>query len=144
MKRGKSKSPQRRTHNPGTGMDEIMDTFQGMIDGVVDRFLDRVFNTPSNPGINLPPPKTKTKAKTKPSPPPYQPPYHLTTWYDILHVSSSAPQSVISASYKALSKQYHPDLATGNAEKMKDLNRAYEILSDPVRRQAYDRLLKGK
>jgi curved DNA-binding protein CbpA len=60
--------------------------------------------------------------------------------YAILGVLPDAEQEVIRAVYLALAKKYHPD-SSGNAdgaEKLKEINAAYEVLSDPDKRKAYD------
>lgn len=65
--------------------------------------------------------------------------------YDILGVSRNASDEEIRAAYRELVARYHPDKHAGNpleglaAEKMADINRAYEILSDGNRRAAFDR-----
>jgi hypothetical protein len=67
-----------------------------------------------------------------------------TDYYDILEVSPRASIEVIEKAYRVLAKRYHPDTASGNIpraeseEKMKILNRAYEILSSPRLRANYD------
>ena len=64
------------------------------------------------------------------------------THYDTLKVHRQAPQEVIKAAYKSLAHKYHPDKNLGNPEAthlMMQLNQAYEILSDPIKRIAYDR-----
>jgi curved DNA-binding protein CbpA len=64
--------------------------------------------------------------------------------YAILGVARNATEIEIRAVYHALVAKYHPDKHQGNpleglaAEKMAEINRAYEILSDPARRAAYD------
>jgi curved DNA-binding protein CbpA len=64
--------------------------------------------------------------------------------YAILGVARNATESDIRAAYHALVAKYHPDKHQGNpleglaAEKMAEINRAYEILSDPARRATYD------
>jgi hypothetical protein len=64
--------------------------------------------------------------------------------YVVLGVARNATLTEIRAAYHALVAKYHPDKHQGNpleglaAEKMAELNRAYEILSDPARRVAYD------
>ena len=63
------------------------------------------------------------------------------THYDILTVTSDAPQEVIRAAYKALCRQYHPDLNAGSADTtrtMAIINVSYDILSSPSKRRAYD------
>lgn len=67
-------------------------------------------------------------------------------YYEELEVSVKASPVVIKAAYKAQAKQYHPDIYRGDprfaAQKLKNLNSAYEILSDPQKRQEYDYLNK--
>lgn len=65
--------------------------------------------------------------------------------YSILNLSSEASPSDIKYSYRALAKKYHPDLNPGNKsfeEKFKTINSAYEVLSDPIKKQDYDLSLK--
>ncbi|RKT46807.1 J domain-containing protein [Thiocapsa rosea] len=65
----------------------------------------------------------------------------IKTHYDNLKVARNAPPEVIRSAYKALSSKYHPDKNPGNptAERiMKLVNRAYEVLSDPVKRRQHD------
>jgi len=66
----------------------------------------------------------------------------LKTYYDTLQLARSASPAVIRAAYRSLSQQYHPDKNPGDLEKahryMSRLNKAYEVLSDPDRRKAYD------
>jgi curved DNA-binding protein CbpA len=60
--------------------------------------------------------------------------------YKTLQVDSEAEPDVIQAAYRRLASRFHPDLGGGTeaAERMVALNRAWEILSDPSRRAAYD------
>jgi curved DNA-binding protein CbpA len=70
-----------------------------------------------------------------------QPEQRATTdLYEILQVSPKAEQEVIEAAYKRLALKYHPDLnPTPEAtRRMQELNAAYAILSDPIRRAEYD------
>lgn len=63
------------------------------------------------------------------------------THYDILNVTRDAPQEVIRAAYKALCRQYHPDLNAQSADTtrtMAVINVSYDILSSPSKRRAYD------
>lgn len=72
-----------------------------------------------------------------------------TTLYEILEVSENASQEVIEKAYKVLAKKYHPDLQTPEnkqmaEQKMKQINEAYDILSDDSKRKIYDEKLKSK
>lgn len=64
------------------------------------------------------------------------------TFYDTLQVSRHASPSVIRAAYRALSQKHHPDKHPDDLEtahkNMKRLNEAYDLLSDSVRKAAYD------
>ncbi len=63
-------------------------------------------------------------------------PYSL---YDVLNVSPGAPPAAIEAAYRALMKKHHPDHAGAeSAERAAEINAAFTILRDPVRRSEYD------
>lgn len=66
--------------------------------------------------------------------------------YDNLKVSRDAPPAVIRAAYRALSRQYHPDVsALPDAERiMAIVNRSYDVLSDPTQRAAHDAWLMSQ
>lgn len=61
-------------------------------------------------------------------------------YYGILQVHPRAEQEAIDAAYRRLAAKYHPDVSrvSGAAERMKQINIAYEVLSDPAKRAAYD------
>lgn len=61
--------------------------------------------------------------------------------YEILGVDRNATEEEIKKAYRRLAKKYHPDLNPGDKEaeqKFKEINEAYEILSDPQKRAQYD------
>lgn len=66
----------------------------------------------------------------------------LQDYYSILGVSKSASAEEIKHAYRKLALQYHPDRnKTKEAEeKFKEINKAYEVLGDPQKKQTYDQL----
>ncbi len=62
-------------------------------------------------------------------------------YYEVLGVQRNAAQPDIKKAYRQLARKYHPDVSDdSNAEeKFKEINEAYEILSDDEKRAAYDR-----
>ncbi|WP_179395525.1 molecular chaperone DnaJ [Lacticaseibacillus absianus] len=61
-------------------------------------------------------------------------------YYDILGVSRDADDAAIKRAFRQLSKKYHPDInhEPGAEQKFKDINEAYQVLSDPQKRAAFD------
>ncbi len=62
-------------------------------------------------------------------------------YYVILGVSTDASPREIKAAYRKLAKQLHPDSSGKDSREFVDLQEAYAVLSDPKRREAYDREL---
>ena len=70
----------------------------------------------------------------------------MNTLYEILEVSENASKEVIEKAYKVLAKKYHPDLQLLENKKiaeikMKQINEAYEVLSDDIKRKEYNETL---
>src|SRR5437879_576020 len=63
-------------------------------------------------------------------------------YYHLLEVSSIASREEIKTAYRRLVKRYHPDTSTDPdaAARFIELRTAYEVLSDPGKRQEYDEL----
>jgi DnaJ-class molecular chaperone with C-terminal Zn finger domain len=63
-------------------------------------------------------------------------------YYEIMGVSRDATQDEIKRAYRKLARKYHPDVSKepDAEEKFKQLGEAYEVLKDPEKRAAYDRL----
>lgn len=61
-------------------------------------------------------------------------------YYEVLGLTRSASQEDIKKAYRKLARQYHPDVnkADDAEEKFKEIKEAYEVLSDPQKRAAYD------
>ncbi|WPX98085.1 molecular chaperone DnaJ [Candidatus Fokinia crypta] len=63
-------------------------------------------------------------------------------YYDVLGISKSASTDEIKKAYRKLAMQYHPDRNNGDKkaeQKFKEINEAYEVLSDDTKRASYDR-----
>ena len=67
----------------------------------------------------------------------------MKNYYKILEIDKNASDDIIKVAYKSLVKKYHPDLKEGIAkinaeEKIKQINEAYDILSNPEKKSEYD------
>ena len=70
-------------------------------------------------------------------------------YYDILQINQNASPEIIEKAYKTLAKKYHPDLQEESNKKeaeeiLKEINEAYEILSNPDKKALYDQNLKNQ
>jgi len=71
---------------------------------------------------------------------------NLRNYYEILGVTNKSSGDDLKRAYRSLARQYHPDRNPGNKvaeEKFKDINEAYEVLSDSSKRLQYDQSTKG-
>ncbi len=62
-------------------------------------------------------------------------------YYKILGVDRKADAKTIKSAYRKLARKYHPDVTKGkDTDRFKEISEAYEVLSDPEKRQRYDTL----
>src|SRR3981189_3364173 len=64
-------------------------------------------------------------------------------YYEVLGSPRTATEDQIRKEYRKLARKYHPDVNPGDKsaeEKFKDINEAYEVLSDADKRRQYDQL----
>lgn len=59
-------------------------------------------------------------------------------YYEILGVSRTASPAEIKQAFRKLAHQHHPDKGGGDEQKFKEINAAYQVLSNPEKRQQYD------
>lgn len=70
-------------------------------------------------------------------------PVEFKDYYTSLGVARDADDDAIKKAFRKLARKYHPDVAKekkGAEEKFKEINEAYEVLSDPAKRKKYDQL----
>jgi curved DNA-binding protein len=70
-------------------------------------------------------------------------PVQYRDYYEILGVPRGANEGEIKKAFRKLAREYHPDVARDKKkaeEKFKEVNEAYEVLSDPAKRKKYDEL----
>ena len=70
----------------------------------------------------------------------------MITFYAILQVQKNTSQDEIKRQFRLLAKKWHPDKKQSNGaeDKMAQINMAYEVLSNPKRRQMYDQHFSKK
>jgi len=74
-------------------------------------------------------------------------PQTVRNYYEILGVAREATAEEIKKSFRQLARKYHPDVNPGNdaaEETFKDINEAYDVLSDDTKRAEYDQLIFGR
>jgi hypothetical protein len=92
----------------------------------------------------------KSDTARGPLPAPREAPHAAPTLYDTLEVIPTASPETIHAAYRSLISRYHPDKAAGLGRELqaianartKEINYAYDILGDAVRRASYDKELR--
>src|SRR6266436_2212948 len=70
-------------------------------------------------------------------------PVRYKDYYATLGVSRNASDTEIKKAFRKLAREFHPDVAKNKKqaeEKFKEINEAYEVLGDPVKRKKYDEL----
>src|SRR5499427_7643167 len=70
-------------------------------------------------------------------------PVQFRDYYETLGVPKTASEEQIRSAFRKLARKYHPDVAKDKKaaeEKFKEINEAYEVLSDPEKRKKYDQL----
>jgi curved DNA-binding protein len=70
-------------------------------------------------------------------------PVQYRDYYEVLGVPRSASDAEIKKAFRKLAREFHPDVAKDKKkaeEKFKEINEAYEVLSDPAKRKKYDEL----
>eukprot|EP01080_Neovahlkampfia_damariscottae_P011455 gene11455-4620_t len=63
-------------------------------------------------------------------------------FYEVLHLTKTASEDEIKQAYRNLAKKYHPDVNSGDDTKFHSILEAYQVLSDPKKRDLYDKFGK--
>ena len=64
--------------------------------------------------------------------------------YRVLRIKRNASPNEIKKAYRSAAKRYHPDISKKKEEKFRQVQEAYETLSDPEKKSVYDRELQPK
>ncbi|KAI0244267.1 DnaJ-like protein xdj1 [Massospora cicadina] len=64
-------------------------------------------------------------------------------YYETLGLTEDATEVEIKKAFHNLAKKYHPDKNSGFEDEFKEIREAYEVLSDPKRREQYDNMIRG-
>ncbi len=62
----------------------------------------------------------------------------MENYYKILNIPKNASKDEIKKAYRKMAHQYHPDKRGGDEKKFKEINEAYQVLSDDKKRSQYD------
>jgi DnaJ-class molecular chaperone len=68
----------------------------------------------------------------------------LPDYYQILGISKTAGNTEIKTAYRKKVLKLHPDVTNGKIESFLSVQQAFEVLSDPVKRKAYDMAIQTK
>lgn len=124
--------------------DSAQDALEDLMEDVREQAQDYVADSAQFQPIV--PPQRPVRAQRNTAPPrsrPVQQKPQGKTLYSVLGIAPDAPQEVVEAAFKALARVHHPDVskAKDGGERMRQINRAYEILRDAAKRKAYDRTI---
>ncbi len=65
------------------------------------------------------------------------------SYFAILEITSNATADEVHSAYRRLAKRFHPDYYQGGSERFQQIQKAYTVLSDPVRRSAHEKTLSN-
>lgn len=136
------------TQSPPSPLDALLDQFTDRALDTLDMVMDHFQNQASRqlpgtgptprPGPRMRPPNARGHQQPPPPRPAHAP---VRSAYDVLQVHPKADPETITAAYRSLAKRFHPDNGeTGNADRMKEIVAAYEVLNDPHKRKVHDRI----